>query len=574
MEATRARRDQQWAALAEGPFDLLIIGGGITGAGIARDASRRGLKVALVEMNDLAFGTSSRSSKLVHGGLRYLEKGQIPLVFESVNERELLKELAPHLVRDLGFLFPVYGSRLELTKIFVGMALYDGLAFMRSPTRHRRLSAEQLLAEEPLLSGAHELRGSPLYYDCATDDARLTLESAVDAVTHGAVVATRARVRALRFDHQGRVRGARVESTIGSDSTPLEVEARAVINATGPWTDAIRRMAPRPGREPRRMLRPTKGVHIVVSAERLPVKHAVVIRHPEDGRVLFAIPWGEETYIGTTDTDDRSDPAEVHATLDDVDYLLAAANATFPPAALEREDVISTWAGLRPLVAPDPNKGEVDESAVSREHEIEIAPSGLLTIAGGKLTTYRRMAGEVVDETLMMLRRHGEPLEARASLTGKVPLPGGVEHPGDEQLLARVLKLAPALCERSARLLVRTYGVRADALVSFGLSRPRGLDPIIDGRPELWAQVDWAIEHELAATVTDVLLRRTQVYYRDPDQGLGAASAVASRMADLLGWDERARAASLAEYEREVALSRRWRSEFAAVPADLPHAAS
>jgi glycerol-3-phosphate dehydrogenase len=535
-------------------YDLLVIGGGIVGAGAARDAAMRGLKVALVEQDDLAFGTSSRSSKLVHGGLRYLEQGEFSLVFEAVSERRVLMQIAPHLVTPLGFLFPVYkGSRRGVFTVNVGMWLYDGLSLFRSPRMHRNLSTRQAVAEEPALK-AQDLKGAPLYYDCQTDDARLTLENAIDARARGADVFTHTRVVALLKDAQGRIRGARVQDRLGG--TEREVEARAVLNATGPWTDGIRALAG--GHKP--LLRPTKGVHIVVDRARLPVTNAVVCFHPTDGRVLFAIPWGDRTYLGTTDTDWAGDPAAVAADAADVDYLIDAGNSYFPSAALTRDDVIATWAGLRPLIS-----GEGSASSVSREHEILVDPDGLITIAGGKLTTYRKMAKELVDAGVALIRIVAGPdFSPGDAHTAREPLPGGRDWPEGEddesQVAARVKDAGgAAIDDASALLFARTYGTVGVAVAAHMASDPSAAEPLVPGRPERMAQVDHAVDNELALTLCDVMVRRTQLHFRDNDQGLGAAEAIAARMAGRLGWSDERRTAELANYRAEVARTRAWR---------------
>ncbi len=559
-------RQEMWERLGE-EVDVLVIGGGITGAGIARDAARRGMTVALVEMNDLAFGTSSRSSKLVHGGLRYLEHYEFSMVFESVSERRILMDLAPHLVNPLGFLFPVYkGSRHNLFMINAGMWLYDGLSLFRSPKIHKTLKPKEVAKVEPSLR-REGLKGAPLYYDCSTDDARLTLETALDAARQGATIATFAKVEGLLADGpSGRVNGARVRDTLGG-SELKEVRAKVVINATGPWTDATRSLSE--GSDGRRLLRPTKGVHVVVDAEKLPVQHAVVCFHPDDERVLFALPWGDRTYIGTTDTDYRGDPAAVAATLEDVRYLLAATNHYFPDCPLQPADVLSTWAGLRPLVAP-PEEG-VSESEVSREHEIVVGRDGLITIAGGKLTTYRRMAAEVVDSAVKLLKLMGQlPKGLRPAHTDEAPLPGGVDWPEDDDhdAVARRVRAASEdrLAPKVARHLADNYGMRALEIGRRVAAQPELADPLIEGRPEIVAQVIWAAREELAASVADVLIRRTQIFYRDEEQGLGCADRVARLLGRELGWTDAQREASLEAYRGEVARSREWRSESAEQP--------
>lgn len=554
MMPTRAR---MWSGLDE-PFDVLVVGGGITGTGIARDAAMRGLRTALVEAEDFAFGTSSRSSKLVHGGLRYLEQYQFGLVFEAVSERRILMDIAPHLVHPLGFLFPVYeGARQPLYMIRAGMWVYDALSRLQSPKIHRTLSADDVARAEPSLR-RDGLQGAPLYYDCATDDARLTLENALDAAFHGACVLNACAVtRFVRDESSGRVVGAEVADRLtGATRT---VRAASVVNATGPWTDRTLGLGASGGVAP--LLRPTKGVHLVVDAARLPVKQAVVCFHPADGRVLFAIPWGDRAYVGTTDTDFHGDPADVVATAADVTYLLDAANAYFPRAALTEADVISTWAGLRPLIAPPEGDG-VNESSVSREHEVIVGVDGVVTIAGGKLTTYRRMAAETVDTVLKLLRLTGAlPARLTGAPTDREPLPGAVGWPeGDDigRLYARVVEASSGrLSTATARALVGTYGTRAVDVAARVAVDTSLAAPLIDGRPEILAQVDFAVDEELATTVADVLVRRTQVFFRAADQGVGAADVVAERIAARLGLAD---APALAEaYRAEVAHARSWR---------------
>lgn len=548
-------REQTWQALATERFDLLIIGAGITGAGAARDAARRGLKVAVIEARDIAYGTSSRSSKLVHGGLRYLEQMEFSLVFEAVSERRVLQNIAPHLVNPLGFLYPVYRtSPIRLDTLRAGLWLYDGLSLFRSPKLHRTLSPKQVAKAEPLLVQKN-LRGAPLYYDCATDDARLTLESMLDAVNQGARLLTWARVTGLVHDAQGRVDGVRVQDSL-SGAPPIEVRANAVINATGPWTDRVRGL----GRGEKPLLKPTKGVHIVLSAERLPLTHAVVCNHPRDRRLLFAIPWGEQSYIGTTDTWYEGKPEDVAADAWDVEYLLEAGNAYFPEAKLTLDDVISTWAGLRPLIG----QSDRAESSVSREHEILVDTDGLITIAGGKLTTFRRMGAEVVSRALDMLALMGRvPPGIRDAHTGREPLPGAVGWPEDDNVerVARDVEEAAAgrLPPGTAAHLANRYGTRGIDIARLAAGEQRLLAPLVPGRPEILALVDWSVQRELAQTVSDVMVRRTQLYFRDRDQGLGALDAVADRMAELLGWSEERRTQEVLEYQAEVARSRQWR---------------
>ncbi len=553
-------REEMWEQIPE-EADVVVIGGGITGAGIVRDAARRGLRVVLFEQNDIAYGTSSRSSKLIHGGLRYLESYEFSLVFESVSERRVILDLAPHLVNPLAFLFPVYkGARKSLRMISAGMWLYDGLALFRSPKRHKTLKPREVAEQEPMLK-QEGLQGAPVYYDCSTDDARLTLETIIDAIQNGGVAVNWARVDALTKNEQGRVSGVVVKNV--RDGSLREVKAHTVINATGPWTDDVLAMS---GPRTSKMLRPTKGIHIVVERDRLPVEHAVVLFHPTDQRVLFALPWGERTYVGTTDTDYDGVPGQEYATLEDVDYLISAANHYFPNNLIHRADVISTWAGLRPLIAPEPDVGEMAESQVSREHQIHIGEDGLITIAGGKLTTYRKMAKECVDTAVQILKlTEALPEDIHSGQTFKFPLPGAVGWPADDDHDKVAEQLAEA-CEcdlsHTVRLhLVDTYGMRAFEVAKLCAESPVLLESIVPGRVEIMAQVAFAVREEMAASVSDVMIRRTQIFFRDRQQGLGSVDKVANRMAELIGWSEEEKQRSIDAYKAEVALSQRWREE-------------
>ena len=530
------------------PVETLVVGGGINGAGIARDAARRGLKVAVVEKGDLASGTSSRSSKLVHGGLRYLEQLEFSLVFEAVSERRVLMDIAPHLVNPLGFLFPVYkGDRRSLATITAGMVLYDGLSLFRSPRLHRRLNPLQVEEEEPALAQEH-LKGAPLYYDCSTDDARITLETALDAVEYGAVIAPHVEAMGFVTCEKKRICGVVVKDRIGGGLK--QVPAGVVINATGPWTDDTLALAGH-GDAPD-LLRPTKGVHIVVPREVLPVNNAVVCFHPDDGRVLFAVPWGDSTYVGTTDTDHEGDLDELFASAEDVDYLVRCLAVYFPDHPVGDDDILCTWAGL-------------DASSVSREHRIVVTQDGLVTVAGGKLTTYRLMSHEVVDTAARMLRLSGHLHQRlKEPRTDEEPLPGAVRWPDDDDhdaVAARVLDVGgDRLTPETARLLADTYGSLGTAVARLTRQDPTLAEPLVPGRPEILAQIDHAVQQELCATVTGALQLRTQLYFRDRDQGLTCAARVAERMGDLLSWSEEEREDQVAAYQKEVALSRRWRS--------------
>jgi glycerol-3-phosphate dehydrogenase len=507
------------------PFDLLVIGGGITGAGIARDAAMRGFRTALVEAADLGSGTSSRSSRLVHGGLRYLEQGDFGLVRESTRERRILLRIAPHLVRPLAFVFPVHrGDRVPLWKLAAGMVLYDFLAPRSNVRRHRILGKRALLAAEPMLR-EQGLVGGARYYDAQCDDARLVVATARSALLHGAEVATYTRVVGLERSG-GQVRGAMVQDEAGRQGT---VRASVVVNATGPWTDALRRLED-PAARP--LLRPTRGVHVMVHRERLGHTAGITLTSPIDGRVMFVLPWGAFSYIGTTDTDEPGPPERAAPSEADVLYLLRSANAFFPNAHLTEDDVISSWAGVRALLAGD---DPLAASAVSREHVIHHGPAGMLTIAGGKLTTYRAMAAELVDEVAGELTRREGRHRPDKALTASEPLPGG-EAADLEPMRQTVMELG--LDAGTAEHLLRHYGTEAAAVCNLGRLEHALLARLHPDHPAIEAEVIHHARRELAARVDDVLVRRIHLHYETADHGAQAAPRVAALLGRELNWDD------------------------------------
>jgi glycerol-3-phosphate dehydrogenase len=547
--------------LAREEFDLLVVGGGATGAAIARDGALRGLAVALVEAGDFAGQTSSASSKLIHGGLRYLQYGDLGLVFEGLSERRRLMTVAPHLCRPIEFLFPGYrGERPGLATLGLGIALYNALALWRPPARSRRLDARQLADAAPLLRSSG-LRGAQMYVDCQTDDARLVLENVLDAERAGAAVASHLPVTALVRDGRGAVRGAAVADP--ETAAPFTVRARATVNATGPFSDAFDRG--------RHNLRPTLGVHLVFDAARLPHGgRALVLRSPRDNRLFFVLPAGGRTVVGTTDTDWAPPGAEgrpprlgdeIRAHGADVLYLLEAVNHAFPPARLGPDDVISTYAGLRPLVDRGAATGAAGREATrahtpsqtSREHEILREPDGLVTVAGGKLTTLRLIAEQVVDRVAELLRERGREDVVGPCVTALRPLPGAGAPP--EPLRAH--ELTPDVLAR----LQGAYGSRAArvlALLSQSPELTRRIDPEL---PYLWAEVVHAAREEHARDLSDVLARRIPLFRDARDQGLGAAEQAAVLVGEVLAWPAERRRRAVADYHAAVAVSRRWRAE-------------
>jgi len=534
-----ATRRARWLTLPDETADLLVIGGGITGAGIARDAAMRGLRTVLVDAGDFGWGTSSRSSRLIHGGLRYLEHRWFRLIFEASRERRTLLRIAPHLVRPRAFVFPTHeGGRVKRWEISAGVWLYDLLAVFRNVHLHRLLGRRGVLKIEPLLR-ERGLTGGALYYDAQTDDARLVLATMRSAHRHGATCLSYARVVSLEKGG-GAVRGAQLEDGFTGDR--ISVKAHVVVNATGPWTDAMRRLD-EPGAVP--LLRPTKGAHIAVPQRRIGNTGAVTLLSPIDGRVMFVLPWGDVTIVGTTDTDEVVAPDDVAANEQDVLYLVRSANAVFPNARLGMDDVLAAWAGLRPLL-----KGGGDSTAtVPREHRIVESASGLVTIAGGKLTTYRVMAAQTVDVVTRRLRQlDGRPLPPRAR-TEAEPLPGGEVR--DLDTLIDELT-GDGLGPDVARHLVGAYGTEARAVANL-MSEDRSLaGPLVPEGPWRLAEVVYQARREMALTVSDVLIRRTHAFHLRADQAVSAAPVVAQLLAQELGWDAERRSASVAAYLADV----------------------
>jgi len=531
-----ATRAAHWTALATHgePFDVLVVGGGATGAGTALDAVARGLKVALVERDDLAAATSSRSTKLIHGGVRYLEKAvkefdrsQFHLVRDALRERAVLIRNAPHLCHPLPLVTPLY-DWWQVPYYLAGLKLYDALAGRANLAPSRFVDAREALQRFPMLR-EEGLRGGVVYHDGQFDDARMNVAIALSAIERGAVVATHAEVVALRHEH-GRVRGAVVRDTF--TGREVEVRARAVVNATGPFVDELRRLDD-PSIEP--MLDASSGVHVVLDARFAPPGTGLLIPQTEDGRVLFLLPWQGATLVGTTDQ-----PAEIErhprATEDEIAYILRHVRTYFA-SPVTREDVRAAWSGLRPLVS-DPKAA--DTARLSRDHVVHVSGTGLVTIAGGKWTTYRRMAADAVDAAAVVA-----DLATGPSLTEDLRLAGA------ERLLPSG---AGALQERGfpagvARHLHLAYGDRAAAVADLagGGDAPR----LTAGHPYLEAEVTHAARAELAATTIDVLARRTRLAMLDAAAARAAAPRVTDLLAEELGWD-------LARRSAETEAARDW----------------
>lgn len=534
---TRRRNLQR---LAGETFDVVIIGGGITGAGIARDASLRGLRVALVERRDFAAGTSSRSSKLIHGGLRYLQQGDVGLVREAATERYVVRRLAPHLAQPVPMLFPL-ANRREYAKLSVGMWTFDRLAGVADKERHRLVTADEALELEPRLQ-RKELYGAALHYEYVTDDARLVMEVVKSAAGLGAVVVNHVEVTDF-LSRNGKVVGVEARDEYGEGD--LEIRGRVIVNAAGPWVDRVR-MLSEPQSKPR--LRLTKGVHVGVPSDRIGLS-GIVVMNARDKRGVFAIPRGAVTYLGTTDTEYPELADYPQVTWSDVDYLLEAANRTFTLATpLAAGDVVNAWAGLRPLLHQEGKK----PTELSRQDEIMVNEAGLVSIAGGKLTTFRRMAERVTDMVCARLVEAGQTLPPPVALSDQHPLSGG-ETGGDlarfeDYLASRVREVRRDTIAR----LVRLYGSNATTIVDAMERDPARARPYAHDSALTAAEVEYNVKYEMGTTLQDVLERRTRMLLWDLGCGASVAERVAATMAELLGWDEARRQHEIADYEKLV----------------------
>lgn len=523
-------------------FDLLVVGGGITGAGVARDAALRGLKVALVERGDFAIGTSSRSSKLIHGGLRYLEMGDVKLVFEAVRERQRLMRLAPHLARAQSFVLPVYErSKHGVFLLDVGLTIYDVMAAFAGVMTHKAVRKKALRRLEPLLHEAG-LQGGVRYYDAMTDDGRLVLANVRAAVQAGAVVTSRTGFVEPVFKG-GRLVAAKVRDEVRGETFP--VACKVVVSATGPWTDETMgrwKGALQDGGPPQ-TLKPSKGVHVVVPRDRLPLSQAVMMT-ARDGRVVFALPWTHATVIGTTDTPYAGDLAEPPCTYDDAAYLCQTANDHFQAVGgpLDVADIISTWAGIRPLVANDPGQSSYK---TSREHVVTSDPRGLVAIAGGKLTTFRVMAAETVDAALKLLPQ-AQVDALKPCQTAQVPLPGAEGPLGDArkggsarkplEFLISTLKTSQSLDDETATHFAFQYGTEAESVLAVCRATQDGMTPVVADLPVRWGELEWLVREEMVLTLADLLVRRTQLYYLAGDRLLPVLDTLARKVASWLGY--------------------------------------
>lgn len=550
MEFSWQVRQQNLKRLAEESFDICVIGGGVTGVGLALDAVWRGWKTVLLERRDFSAGTSSRSTKLLHGGLRYLEHFDFSLVREGLVERSILTQIAPHLAEPVPFLVPIYADRRRNYdhpwKMRAGMLLYDLLAGGYGFGRHRRLSREEALKFGPQLD-PRGLRGALLYYDGRTDDARLVVEIAKTAHRAGGCLLTYAEVSQFLRRGEDRVEGVVVRDRLAGDRTEIPCRARIVLNATGVWMGETLRLPGGEGRTLTKTVRPSKGIHLTVAADRLPVEGAWLIPSLTGHRFYFVVPWEGRVNIGTTDTDFAGDRDHPQADEGEVREILSAINAYFPSAQLDPADVLSAWAGLRPLIS-DPSVQKTTD--ISRKEEVLETADGVISIAGGKLTTYRRMAEHGIDLAERRLGRKGtSPVSTRTR-----PLCGGEWSRQEFEPQASRIAAEERLPLATARHLVYRYGSETPRLLELMREDESWRLPLLPNSqlPDLVVEVVYAIEYEMALTPADVLARRTRLAMLAGVDSLRAAEVVASHLAERLGWTEAQRVEAIQEYQAEI----------------------
>ena len=544
MISTAFNRSDALQRLESTDFDVVVIGGGITGVGCALDAASRGLRVALIERDDFASGTSSKSSKLVHGGIRYLQQGDVRLVYEALAERQILRRNAPHLVKVLPFLIPIFSTKGVVNKKLAramgsAMWMYDLTGGLRIGKMHKRVSKKQALEWFPTLP-ADKLMPSYLYYDAEADDARLVVTVArTAALKFGATLVNRTEVVELQKDAAGKINGVVVKA----DGRTFTVPTKAVVNAAGVWSDDVRALDE--GDHPH-SIRPAKGVHITVPWSKVRNTVAAVIPVPGDKRSVFVVPWGQFTFVGTTDTDYTGPVDDPQCNEDDVEYLLRALNGSITET-VTTDDILGTWAGLRPLVADPEASGRTAD--LSRRHKVRRSDSGVVTITGGKLTTYREMAADTIDEVL------SEVLDAdratrlrRRSKTKHLKLHGAN---GYEELVEAADSISP-LGGAEVRRLANRYGSDATTVLAIAESDPSLAELLVPGLPYLRAEAIFAVRYEMATTVDDILSRRTRARLETRDVSAEAAVAVAALIAPELGWDEAEQDRQVADYRARI----------------------
>ncbi|EGQ2974899.1 glycerol-3-phosphate dehydrogenase/oxidase [Staphylococcus pseudintermedius] len=543
MRLSTLKRDTVKKRMQNEAYDLIVVGGGITGAGIALDATARGMKVALVEMQDFAQGTSSRSTKLVHGGLRYLKQLQVGVVAETGKERAIVYENGPHVTTPEWMLLPMHkGGTFGKFSISIGLAMYDRLAGVKKSERKKMLSKKETSAKEPLVK-QDGLKGGGYYVEYRTDDARLTIEVMKKAAEQGADIMNYAKVTNFLYDNKEKVNGVAVVDRLGNET--FEIKGKKVVNATGPWVDEVRSAD---YSKNNKQLRLTKGVHVVIDQSKFPLRQAVYFDTEKDGRMIFAIPREGKAYVGTTDTFYNNDKSKPLVNQEDRDYLVDAINYMFPTVHITDADIESTWAGVRPLIFEEGK----DPSEISRKDEIWEGKSGLLTIAGGKLTGYRHMALEIVDLVEKRLKQEYK-LKFKEVDTKHIPISGGdvggsanfEQFIEDKVAAAKAMNLDTDL----ARRLATKYGSNVDDLFAIAQAAQHQNT----GLPlELYVELVYGVQNELVVKPTDFLVRRIGALYFDIDTVLRHKDTVVDVLADLLGYDANVKAVYKQELEEAI----------------------
>ncbi|ELP8669210.1 glycerol-3-phosphate dehydrogenase/oxidase [Staphylococcus pseudintermedius] len=543
MRLSTLKRDTVKKRMQNEAYDLIVVGGGITGAGIALDATARGMKVALVEMQDFAQGTSSRSTKLVHGGLRYLKQLQVGVVAETGKERAIVYENGPHVTTPEWMLLPMHkGGTFGKFSTSIGLAMYDRLAGVKKSERKKMLSKKETSAKEPLVK-QDGLKGGGYYVEYRTDDARLTIEVMKKAAEQGADIMNYAKVTNFLYDNKEKVNGVAVVDRLGNET--FEIKGKKVVNATGPWVDEVRSAD---CSKNNKQLRLTKGVHVVIDQSKFPLRQAVYFDTEKDGRMIFAIPREGKAYVGTTDTFYNNDKSKPLVNQEDRDYLVDAINYMFPTVHITDADIESTWAGVRPLIFEEGK----DPSEISRKDEIWEGKSGLLTIAGGKLTGYRHMALEIVDLVEKRLKQEYK-LKFKEVDTKHIPISGGdvggsanfEQFIEDKVAAAKAMNLDTDL----ARRLATKYGSNVDDLFAIAQAAQHQNT----GLPlELYVELVYGVQNELVVKPTDFLVRRIGALYFDIDTVLRHKDTVVDVLADLLGYDANVKAVYKQELEEAI----------------------
>lgn len=522
-QTLHAKREQTFKDMETQEIDMLIIGGGITGSGLARDAALRGLKVALVEKEDFGFGTSSRSAKLVHGGIRYLANGEISMVRESARERKTLKKIAPHLIHSLPFVFPLYKGDSK-AKFRIGFLLFDKLASVSKKDHHKVLTSSEVRKYAPHLRDP--LKGGLVYSEYVTEDARFTLINALSAAEHGALVANHAKVTAIHANENDQVTGATVQDTLTKHI--YNINAKITVNATGPWAQQTLEAN---NFTAKKHLLLSKGVHLILPAEKIPITGAVALKS-SNNQEGYAIRRGQHVYVGTTDVPYEGEIDSPTADDAAIVSLLDMAKNCFPDAGLVKDDIVGTWAGMRPLIKEN-GKSSRD---TSRHDEVWKTKEGLLTVAGGKLTTYRNMGKRVMKEVAKSLNL----IFSKEDLTAKVILPGG--DIGDDFSVfkqdIRFILEKYHIGQKTAERLTWFYGSAVHDLIRYGLEDPVWFEPLNKDVPAIKGEVKHAVEQEMALTLVDFMDRRAALVLFGKDQDFEAASTAAYIMGSFLNWDE------------------------------------